>query len=952
MKTKLSMLCFLAVNLLYGQYDYFKWPKANTNLLGVAVSPKSGLAVDVFNRAYYIDNVSKKIRFMYGDVLSTAPIARSNSNLIYRNNPTAGDRFYYVTSTNKISSIWYNNSVSAWQVGTEFTGMTDNVAPLSFIEVVDEDHVYFIRDSDKKVCEYWHTASGSGFRLLNMFALPAAPYSNIVVKNNTLYYITNTNKPAYMKYNFTTSTWDAAVYLNTEVLATGSKIQVDGNTGQIFYVRASDNKLCSYWTIGSSSGFGPVNAIGISAMTGTDIRISSSGDQVIYIGTDGNFHNEYYDLCKWSHNRLNPVCNLTANYNSFAMDNNGALYFFDGTNICTLSKITPTANFVYRKGSRLAMNGQNYNAKLANYCMNIYNNNGVLFVGPNNQYDSNLSNWFCLTPSDCSPYLDQHFSELQQAGFNTIRLTGLHLYCNNTSSNPNVDPKIYIDAWDVSDTIHLPNSGTKIDINSGNKLQQMLDLYEMVINKAGEYGLKVNFFAGLEKGHKNYNTVCHSTYGVYLNTLANRFKNNPNVLMYSLLLEADSYDFTSEVITDKDYICSTVNGWYEQIRNVDKNHLVTMSNVGTFSLENWDPGILNIDVITYHIYPDLSLNYQNYNQQYYLKKLKWVSNIMNDKIQKPWIIGEIGIPGVSNPATVAPPSNNIVLVVDYATQRNFAISSLQNVFHSGASGYGWWQYRDVYTKSNGTPVDRGAYFGLVDNYGNKKPIIATGNSVFNITTLTNGCNSGTAPNDYYNELAPYNGYAYNVTGTVKDVNNQPVVNGTVRCNIPCGAPGEYREYSTFTKSDGSFKVYAECPVIEMNITGVGTYTKTINNPVSGTTYTLNPITCNSIYTKSMGQDQGGQSQSGSLLEESNNALTEEDLTIAPNPFTSKVKFSFGTEQTLTSIRITDLMGKEVKNCIFSGKELEINLEGSPKGIYMVQITNSENKTMTKRIIAQ
>lgn len=949
MKVKLSILCFLTVNLLYGQYDYFKWSKTNSNLLGVNISPKSDLVTDVFNNCYYIDNTSKKIRSQYGEVLPSAPIARTNSNLIYRVSSSPGDRIYYVTSTHKISSLKYNNSASAWQVGTEFSGIADNVAPLSFIEVVDHNQAYYVRNSDKKVCTYWSNSSGSGYGPISAAALPAADYSNIVLKSSTIYYISNGNKISYIKYNSTTSLWEAPVNTNCDVIATGSKIQVSNDGNQVFYVRAADNKLCSY-TISNSANLAPLDKLGITVMSGSDLVIPSSGDQVIYIGTDGNFHNEYYDFGKWVHSRLNAVCNINtnANYNAYALDNSGVLQYFDGTNICKLSRTVAPTDFVHRKGSRLAMNGQKYNAKIADYCLNIYRRNGAFFIGPSNHYDDDWTDWVCLTPLDCEDPLDIDFSDIADAGFNTIRLNGLHIYCNNTLANPNADPKIYVDVWDIpANGTNLPTTGTRVDINAGSNLSQILAAYTAVVNKAGNYGLKVNFFAGMEGGHKIFNTACHNNYGNYLVNLANNFKNNPNILMYNLLLEADLYNTTdaNEIITDKDYICSTVNGWYDQIRSVDKNHLVSLGNIGTTSLLTWDPGILNVDVITYHLYPDLNLTYQNYNTDAFLKNLKWLSNVMNDQIQKPWIIGETGVPGVLNPAAMGPPTpGSMTLAVDYATQKNYAAISMQNIFLSGASGYGWWQYRDVYGPNS---EDRGLYFGLVDHAGNKKPIIANGNSVFNTTTITNGCNQGTAPNDYYNNLTPY---PFSLTGHVQDSYGQSSPNALVKFDVYCG--GSNKTYSTFTNSNGDFLLYSQCPITQIRIWGVGAYTKTIGSPVNGATHTITPVTCNSNYTKSVGQSEADQSGTENSLDESNNILDEDALTISPNPFTSKVKFSFDTEQTLTSIRITDVLGKEVENITFSGKEFEINLEGAPKGIYIVKITNSESKTMIKRIIAQ
>ena len=69
------------------QYDYFKWQKNQHEIANATISSNSGIVCDIFNRVFYIDNNSKKIAWKYGIVLPNSSIARSNSNLIYFNDP-------------------------------------------------------------------------------------------------------------------------------------------------------------------------------------------------------------------------------------------------------------------------------------------------------------------------------------------------------------------------------------------------------------------------------------------------------------------------------------------------------------------------------------------------------------------------------------------------------------------------------------------------------------------------------------------------------------------------------------------------------------------------------------------------------------------------------------------------------------------------------------------------
>ncbi len=946
MKLKLSILFFLTVNLLYGQYDYFKWSKTNTNLIGVKVSSKSGIAVDIYNRCYYIDGISKKIRSMYGDVLTTASVARSNSNLIYKRDASAGDRLYYISNNNKMSSLRFDYSLNTWVVGTEFS-LAHTVAPQSFIEIVDQNHGFYVRNSDFKVCDYWINSSGSGTGLLTTNALPATPTTNLVLKNNAVYYINNTNKLSYIKYNTSTGGWQAT-NLDCDVIAAGSKIQVDQASNQIFYVRASDNQICRYWINGSTSGYEQLNKLGVAVMPGSDLFVPSTNDYVVYIGTDGNFHNEYFQGCKWVHNRLNAACNIGTNYNSYAIDNSGSLYFCSSGNISNLSRPAALSNMVYRKGSNLEVNGNSYNAKIIDYCLLIYRRNGEYFIGPSNHYGVDIQNWPCLDPNGCNDVFNSHFQNIKSAGFNAIRFNGFQMACKNSPESPGADPKLYFEFWEIGSNGSLSWQPSWADVNADDNLSKIFELYEQIINKAAAYKLKTNVFAGLGDGQKIYNKACHSTYGTYLNNLADHFKTNPNILMYNLMLEADMHNNHTEMIP-KDDICSTVNDWYEQIRSVDKNHLVSIGVNSNFALESFDPGILNVDVMTYHIYTDLYSQTANYSMELFFKYLKWFSNIMNDQVQKPWIVGETGVQAViSNPETVQPElPNDVLLVVDYPTQKNFALQAFQNIFLAGASGAGWWQYKDVFGAHR--------YFGIVDHNGNNKDII-TGTSVFK-TPVVKGCNESAQPIDYFNtSTPPYSNYDIALAGFVK-YGNAPIPNACIHYTRYNDNGILIANISTYTDINGHFELrspYAvNTPGSRLTISGIGMYTEDFTPPYYSNslnvTYNLTPITCNSIYTKSMNSEDTSEETVEHMIVFGDN---ESDVIISPNPFTTQVTISFSEEQDYTTIAVLDMVGKEIKRTAATGKEIQLELNDLPKGIYVIQIQDLKNKVITKKIIAQ
>ena len=74
---------------------------------------------------------------------------------------------------------------------------------------------------------------------------------------------------------------------------------------------------------------------------------------------------------------------------------------------------------------------------------------------------------------------------------------------------------------------------------------------------------------------------------------------------------------------------------------------------------------------------------------------------------------------------------------------------------------------------------------------------------------------------------------------------------------------------------------------------------------------------------------------------------DNDISIAPNPFSSQTAISFSKVQINTVIKITDVLGKQIKIANFSGKEFILEKAEMSGGIYFVQITD-ENKNVVNR----
>ncbi len=96
-----------------------------------------------------------------------------------------------------------------------------------------------------------------------------------------------------------------------------------------------------------------------------------------------------------------------------------------------------------------------------------------------------------------------------------------------------------------------------------------------------------------------------------------------------------------------------------------------------------------------------------------------------------------------------------------------------------------------------------------------------------------------------------------------------------------------------------------------------------------------------IYTVKLGAMTG--------IREENNP---DNLNIFPNPFTSQTTLAFSTDQKNTEVRITDILGKEIRTLHFSGKELIIEKGEMERGIYFVEITDVNKNRVNRKIVVE
>ncbi len=76
------------------------------------------------------------------------------------------------------------------------------------------------------------------------------------------------------------------------------------------------------------------------------------------------------------------------------------------------------------------------------------------------------------------------------------------------------------------------------------------------------------------------------------------------------------------------------------------------------------------------------------------------------------------------------------------------------------------------------------------------------------------------------------------------------------------------------------------------------------------------------------------------------------ITIYPNPFTQQATIDFYGVQHNTTIKIIDVIGKEIKSINFSGKECVIEKGELKSGIYFLQTSDENKKVINRKLVVQ
>jgi hypothetical protein len=314
--------------------------------------------------------------------------------------------------------------------------------------------------------------------------------------------------------------------------------------------------------------------------------------------------------------------------------------------------------------------------------------------------------------------------------------------------------------------------------------------------------------------------------------------------------------YLRRINTVKSKICENTTLWYDAIKAVDPNHLITIANTDIRDIFNFDATVMKIDFNSYHIYPDWETRaFENYNKTLAMNRLKTEFYWINNNSPIPWVLGETGAAAWTAAGQDVFGQNTNQALPSYTTthvnenlstmpliwgnfdeQTAFAQQSQNLVINYGGNGYAWWSFQDaaeaagfdipgkdpnyhwINLLENGDPAWVTNHYEYTTTVNNdiEKPLV---NNAFTANTVYTKNAPADQPADYYNA---WSGQYYTIHGYVYDNYGYPikdaVVHGSNRWAHDAVIPDEIEDPKkqfdkffgfdvyTFTNADGYYEL--------------------------------------------------------------------------------------------------------------------------------------------------
>lgn len=394
----------------------------------------------------------------------------------------------------------------------------------------------------------------------------------------------------------------------------------------------------------------------------------------------------------------------------------------------------------------------NYKITLRKDSSGIYFPNRFIGYEPSNKFLYN-------DPARSLDQIIRDFELCKEMGFNTIRVVGIG---EATILNQKKDPKVYYAAHLTENYLEEVHFEDKLDWENFQKA------ISAVLNAASSTGLKVIFTTKLLPDIPVLDEMFES--------IVKYHKARKEILAYDFLNEPLYFDSVEH--TKKDIYLATKK-WYNTVHN-NSPHLSTIGLACQRELFVWDPNLVNVDFISFHPY--------EYERNQVISEIYWYNKFIN----KPWIIGETGIPADGDS-------------ISYRNQVEFASKTLNQELNCNGNGYSWWQFKDVSWGGF-----HQSYLGVVNHVDST--LLLTGKYVFGTKKDLGHAlplmlrdykkSSCECPENYYNFSS--NNF-FLLKGKIVDDQGNPIEGAGIL------AWDEFwiNHYFTTTKPDGTFELYSD-----------------------------------------------------------------------------------------------------------------------------------------------
>ncbi len=426
------------------------------------------------------------------------------------------------------------------------------------------------------------------------------------------------------------------------------------------------------------------------------------------------------------------------------------------------------AQFVSIHDQQFVCNDLPFTPLVINYAVNIRHQDDRFWISRSMSYFTESSTINCKDSIECYNWMNEDFKLIRSWGFNCLRIVDFEFGIKDEEINKNqtgtVDISYYYGPLKAHPFVE--------------PFEDHFKLFDKIIELAHKNDLKIIFLTG---GKKVDEFPYRMQYANYLNYLAKRYRNESTIMAFDLLNEPSYFHKNHS----KEEIQVIMKNWLGIIRSNAPNIMTTIGLSDVFTTYDWDPELMEVDFLSFHLYPDDNGKMDNYFNQVY-----WISKIS----KKPWIIGETGFSASFN-------KTNKKNHGQINTQTEYFKKSIEFCLDCGGLGYSWWQFHDV----NWSPD-----FGVLDSLNQIKPIANEIKKYNSYKPLKVRCNPGL----YYYGIQER--VKNTIQGKVIDQESKPVPNAIISAKSLNGK----RSY-TFSKPNGSFIIDNNSLITSIFVTAPG-----------------------------------------------------------------------------------------------------------------------------------